>query len=153
MNKSTLLMIGSGTKNDAIEVARAAGLLAARASLVVKGVASRGGGPNWGVEAMVLVKAGLDEADLAIKSLIPVDHAGNYDDSILVRTTTLGEACQLASRLGIRQAVDNAINAVYAADESSGRRKAFRKACLANDGKTLPTCAVPIENADRKSVV
>lgn len=155
MNNATKLLLGIGDKSDAIAVARAAGLLASKAKLVVKGVAARGGGANWGVEVFIEVEAPLMEAKTAVRAIVPEesDGVGNYDDNRAVRTSTIGAALQLGSRLGIRNAIAAVIQDVRDQDEATGRRLAFRVACAANGGRTLPTPLVPKEQAVVRSVV
>jgi len=148
MNGTTRLMLGTGDAKDATRLARAAGLIATRGRIVAKGVASRGGGTNWGVEVFVEMDAPSDQSLYAISSVIPVEHAGNWDDAACVLTTTIGEALQLGARLGVSARVKSAIQAVRDADDATGRRKAFLDARRLDDKASMDTADANVGTLD-----
>ena len=141
MNGTTNLLLGTGTNSEALSLAHSAGFLSAKGTIVVKGVASRGGGTNRGVEVLIEVHAPERLARQAIEVIIPLDqteHTGNWDDAACVRTSTIGEAIQLCSRLGIGSEIKNLIQTARERDAASGRPQAFYEAVHRNPKARLP---------------
>ena len=130
MNQMTKLLTNcDATRQDAVDVARSAGIIA-RQGTMVKGVGSRY--TNWGIHGELVIRLGkgtFSEAAIAARAIVPSASVRHGEHGVIVLLTTLGEINHLAFRLGDRvsQQVKDAVDSVYSEDGLSGRRDLYNR--------------------------